>query len=84
MRLIVQVHWNYTDCVRWMGDLILSKSVHSRVILWRPLEQDPDDGSLPVSGPNCKGHIQLLQVPYPTLSPIKAANSPLRSREKNI
>ena len=33
---VVQVHWAYVDCVRWLGDVILSKSVHNKVFLWEP------------------------------------------------
>ncbi|KAL3148904.1 hypothetical protein ABBQ32_001772 [Trebouxia sp. C0010 RCD-2024] len=31
-----KVHWAYVDCVRWLGDLVLSKSVHNKVFLWEP------------------------------------------------
>lgn len=33
---VAQVHWAYVDCVRWLGDIILSKSVHNKVFLWEP------------------------------------------------
>ncbi|KXZ50387.1 hypothetical protein GPECTOR_16g560 [Gonium pectorale] len=32
----LRVHNDYVDCVRWMGDLVLSKSVHDVITLWRP------------------------------------------------
>lgn len=32
------VHSNYVDCVRWVGDLLLTKSVDSRILMWRPVE----------------------------------------------
>jgi polycomb protein EED len=28
------VHGNYVDCIRWLGDLLLSKSVDDRILLW--------------------------------------------------
>ncbi|KAF5834487.1 transcriptional repressor EED/ESC/FIE [Dunaliella salina] len=35
-----QVHANYVDCVRWLGDLCLSKSVDDRILLWKPVEEE--------------------------------------------
>ena len=51
------------DCVRWMGDLILSKSVDNRVLLWRPL-MDKERSATQASGPrfDLKGHVHLVQV----------------------
>lgn len=31
-----KVHKHYVDCVMWVGDLLLSKSVHNRMLLWEP------------------------------------------------
>eukprot|EP00877_Chromochloris_zofingiensis_P000784 jgi/Chrzof1/10706/Cz05g09150.t1 len=42
-----QVHGDYVDCVRWLGDLVLSKSVDNRILLWRP--QYPADQLLQTS-----------------------------------
>lgn len=32
-------HKNYVDCVKWCGDLIISKSIHDRMLLWEPILQ---------------------------------------------
>jgi polycomb protein EED len=31
-----KVHKHYVDCVMWIGELLLSKSVHNRILLWEP------------------------------------------------
>ena len=50
----LQVHFNYVDCVRWMGDLILSKSVNNRIFLWQKDAKDDVSGM--------KGLVHLLHV----------------------
>lgn len=35
-----KVHFAYVDCVKWLGDCLLSKSVDNKVLLWRP-DADP-------------------------------------------
>lgn len=43
-----KVHKHYVDCVMWVGDLLISKSVHNRMFLWEP---EPDRESL--ASPAC-------------------------------
>ncbi|GBG00405.1 hypothetical protein Rsub_13129 [Raphidocelis subcapitata] len=43
-----RLHGDYVDCVRWLGDLLLSKSVKGEILLTRP--EYPDDPALQTSG----------------------------------
>lgn len=43
-----KVHRHYVDCVMWVGELLLSKSVHNRMILWEP-EQDRESLASPAT-----------------------------------
>lgn len=38
-----KVHTDYVDCVQFVGDLILSKSVHNKVVLWKALLDKADN-----------------------------------------
>jgi polycomb protein EED len=38
------IHWNYVDCIKWLGPAILSKSVSNTIICWLP-----DEGKVPES-----------------------------------
>jgi polycomb protein EED len=31
-----RVHTDYVDCVRWVGDLLMTKSIESKCVLWKP------------------------------------------------
>lgn len=43
-----KVHKHYVDCVMWVGDLLLSKSVHNRIFLWQP-ERDRESLASPAT-----------------------------------
>ena len=58
-----QVHWAYVDCVRWLGDIVLSKSVHDKVFLWEP--------DLSSKEARHKGYVKCYQVCHHSMLRIK-------------
>ena len=36
-----RVHFNYVDCVRWLGGHLVSKSTDDRLIVWHPGADSP-------------------------------------------
>ena len=52
-----RVHKHYVDCVKWLGGLLLSKSVHNRILLW---DTEPSREDLPVPE---EDHTVLLDYP---------------------
>ena len=52
--LVQAAHWHYVDCVRWLGDCLLSKSVTNRIVEWQP------DTSSELH--TQEGHVVLMQA----------------------
>ncbi|GAX80271.1 hypothetical protein CEUSTIGMA_g7709.t1 [Chlamydomonas eustigma] len=55
-----QIHANYVDCVRWLGNLVLSKSVDFEIVLWKP-EFPSDEEATSGRFPTIATSFHLLQ-----------------------
>lgn len=55
------VHSNKVDCVAWLGDLVLSKSIFDEIILWQPRIHDESKGISSNAGESSILPIKIFQ-----------------------
>ncbi|KAL3795330.1 hypothetical protein HJC23_009503 [Cyclotella cryptica] len=57
-----KVHTDYVDCIQFVGDLILSKSVHNKVVLWKPLLEKDDNSLIDVNDDDVLENSESSQI----------------------
>ena len=51
------MHSGYVDCVRWLGEYVMSKSVDNRILIWKSPGPGPQDADM-----RATGHIHYVQA----------------------
>eukprot|EP00531_Pseudo-nitzschia_arenysensis_P010784 CAMPEP_0116115030 /NCGR_PEP_ID=MMETSP0329-20121206/292_1 /TAXON_ID=697910 /ORGANISM="Pseudo-nitzschia arenysensis, Strain B593" /LENGTH=436 /DNA_ID=CAMNT_0003608441 /DNA_START=385 /DNA_END=1695 /DNA_ORIENTATION=+ len=59
------VHSNIVDCVAWLGDLVLSKSIFDEIVLWQPIIH-PEMGPLSTGSPTESSIVPIKKFNYYT------------------